>query len=50
MSSSAEKYIVDSFEPAYMSLGREELHARARAALEELKRCRACPRACDVNR
>ncbi|MFO7907820.1 MAG: radical SAM protein [Pirellulaceae bacterium] len=50
MSSSADQYVVDSFEPAYVSLGRDELSGRVTAALEELEHCGACPRTCNVNR
>ncbi len=38
------------FRPAYLSLLREELHARARRAVATLEDCRACPRDCRVNR
>lgn len=39
------------FAPAYLRLwGTGELQARARAAVESLRACRTCPRACGVNR
>jgi len=38
------------FQPAYRSLGLEELARRAAAALQSLSACRACPRDCGVNR
>ncbi len=36
--------------PAYLQLPRGELRRRARRAVEGLAACRACPRACGVNR
>ena len=40
-----------AFEPAYLKLHRKgELECRAEAALQELEKCRVCPRNCDVNR
>jgi putative pyruvate formate lyase activating enzyme len=36
--------------PAYLALGVDELGRRAAHALEELRRCRVCPRDCDVDR
>ena len=36
--------------PAYLSLGRNELHRRADRAVAALAECRACPRDCGVNR
>lgn len=45
------KFVVDDFEPAYMSVYRAgQLGKRVRAAVEELRDCRACPRNCGVNR
>ncbi|MCH8962128.1 MAG: radical SAM protein, partial [Bacteroidetes bacterium] len=38
------------FRPAYLSLLREQLQARARRAVATLEDCRACPRDCRVNR
>jgi len=38
------------FRPAYSSLPRGELHARAERAVASLADCRACPRDCRVNR
>lgn len=38
------------FIPAYLKLDRVELRARAARGLEELRRCRVCPRNCDVDR
>jgi putative pyruvate formate lyase activating enzyme len=38
------------FTPAYLGLGRDELRARAEAAIASLADCRACPRDCRVNR
>jgi len=38
------------FRPAYIYLGSEELHERARRAVAGLADCRACPRDCRVNR
>ncbi|NIN71510.1 MAG: radical SAM protein [Gemmatimonadetes bacterium] len=35
---------------AYLNLGSDELHKRARAAVAGLADCRACPRDCQVNR
>ena len=45
-----ERFVLDSFEPAYLSLSRSELDARVAAALKELEDCHACPRNCGVNR
>lgn len=43
--------VLDDWEPAYLgALRRGELAARADAAREELRSCRACPRDCGVNR
>ena len=41
----------ETFEPAYLALHRRgELKRRVEAAIQELGRCRVCPRNCDVNR
>lgn len=37
-------------QPSYLSLSRQDLDARVRAALQELERCEVCPRNCHVNR
>ena len=42
--------IMASFIPAYLRLDRDELRARAEAAVASLADCRACPRDCRVNR
>ena len=45
------KFLVESFEPAYLMLHRQGmLEARVEAALKELENCCACPRNCRVNR
>ncbi len=38
------------FQPAYLSLSRNDLHDRASRAIASLTDCRACPRDCRVNR
>ncbi len=45
-----QAFVVDPFEPAYLKLAPEALRARALAAPEELRDCRACPRDCRCNR
>lgn len=53
MSTSQSPFTIASadFEPAYMQLHRTgELFRRSREALRALKRCRVCPRDCDVDR
>jgi putative pyruvate formate lyase activating enzyme len=45
-----DAFVVDPFEPAYLKLEPEALRARAEAAPEELRDCRACPRDCRCNR
>ncbi len=46
-----ERFSIDDYEPAYLSLWRScELKARVEMARSELERCRVCPRNCDVNR
>jgi putative pyruvate formate lyase activating enzyme len=50
-SDSNQRFALERFEPAYLSLHRRgELAARAERALEELADCCACPRNCHVNR
>src|ERR687895_442658 len=45
------QFILDPFEPAYLSLYRlGEIQARVAAGLQELIDCCACPRNCHVNR
>lgn len=44
------RFVVDPFVPAYLALGATEIKARAEVALKNLAACRACPRACGVNR
>ncbi len=47
----ADRFLIESFEPAYLRARREGLlPARVEAALAELADCRACPRNCGVNR
>jgi putative pyruvate formate lyase activating enzyme len=41
---------MSAFTPSYLRLGRDELRARATAAVASLADCRACPRDCRVNR
>ncbi len=51
MQSERERFITEEFEPAYLAPGHlEELQRRARAAVESLCACRACPRQCGVDR
>jgi putative pyruvate formate lyase activating enzyme len=38
------------FTPAYLDLPRSALRERVERAVEELRRCRVCPRNCDVDR
>lgn len=45
-----QKYVVESFEPAYVGLAQSELSDRVARGLEELEDCTACPRECHVNR
>jgi putative pyruvate formate lyase activating enzyme len=40
----------NSWQPAYLELGRAELWSRAEMAVSSLADCRACPRDCGVNR
>jgi putative pyruvate formate lyase activating enzyme len=45
------RFVIEPFEPVYLELHRcGGLAARAKAALEELKDCCACPRDCHVDR
>jgi putative pyruvate formate lyase activating enzyme len=47
----AADFVLEGHEPAYLRLLREgRLRARAAAALEELRDCRACPRNCGCDR
>jgi putative pyruvate formate lyase activating enzyme len=45
-----ERFLLDPFEPAYLSLPRAELERRVGLGLRELEDCCACPRECRVNR
>jgi putative pyruvate formate lyase activating enzyme len=46
-----ERFLLEDSEPAYLGLLRRGgLEARVDAALAELRRCRVCPRDCDVDR
>jgi putative pyruvate formate lyase activating enzyme len=48
---SNSRFILDPFEPAYLSLCRSgEMGDRVRRALGELECCRACPRNCRIDR
>ena len=50
-SDAGAQYLLDPFEPAYLSLHRSgELSERVAAGLRELEDCCACPRNCHVNR
>lgn len=44
------RFLCDPFEPAYLSLSRDEINRRVAAGLRELEDCCACPRNCHVNR
>lgn len=44
------RFVVDRFEPAYLSLTADEIGHRVKAGLAELEDCCACPRNCHVNR
>ncbi len=44
------RFIVDPFEPAYLTLSPSEIDERVEAGLRELEDCCACPRNCHVNR
>jgi putative pyruvate formate lyase activating enzyme len=45
-----QRFIVDSFEPAYLTLSHHDWDDRVKAARDELASCRVCPRDCGVNR
>ena len=46
-----ERFLLDDFEPAYLSLSRSGAFGeRVERALRELESCRACPRDCGCNR
>ncbi|UCE03301.1 MAG: radical SAM protein [Candidatus Latescibacterota bacterium] len=49
-SNERQRFVLDPFEPAYVSLSASELSARVEAALRELEDCCACPRNCHVDR
>jgi putative pyruvate formate lyase activating enzyme len=44
------RFILDPFEPAYLSLSAAEIADRVARGLRELEDCCACPRNCHVNR
>lgn len=44
------RFILDRFEPAYLSLAADEIRNRVEAGHHELEDCCACPRNCHVNR
>ncbi len=44
------QFVLDPFEPAYLSLSEQELAERVAAGFRELEDCCACPRNCHVNR
>ena len=44
------RFVLDPFEPAYLSLSAEEIGRRVEAGHVELADCCACPRNCHVNR
>jgi putative pyruvate formate lyase activating enzyme len=44
------RFVIEPFEPAYLSLEKQELERRVEAARRELEDCCACPRNCHVNR
>ncbi len=43
-------FLLESFEPAYLSLTADEMAGRVAVGLHELEDCCACPRNCHVNR
>jgi putative pyruvate formate lyase activating enzyme len=46
-----DRFTIESLVPAYLNeRRRRQLRSRARAAVESLRSCEACPRACRVNR
>ena len=44
------RFVIEPFEPAYLSLPAGEVARRVEAGLRELEDCCACPRDCHVNR
>jgi putative pyruvate formate lyase activating enzyme len=45
------RFLLEDFEPVFLDTWRQgALDAKVEAALEELGRCRACPRHCDIDR
>jgi putative pyruvate formate lyase activating enzyme len=44
------RFVLDPFEPAYLSMAADELRDRVVAGHRELEDCCACPRNCHVNR
>jgi putative pyruvate formate lyase activating enzyme len=51
MTQNDDRFLIESFEPAYMKLFRSgELYRRSREAVRELQSCRVCPRDCEVDR
>jgi putative pyruvate formate lyase activating enzyme len=44
------RFVLDPFEPAYLSMGADEIGERVAAGHRELEDCCACPRDCHVNR
>jgi len=51
MSAAGPAFVIDPFVPAYLvPANRARLADKVTAALEGLRRCRACPRCCEVNR
>src|SRR3990172_8347624 len=44
------RFLMEDFEPAYLSLSAAQMAERVEAALKELEDCHACPRNCGVNR
>ena len=44
------RFILDPFEPVYLSLAAVEIGSRVEAGHHELQDCCACPRNCHVNR
>ncbi len=45
-----QRFLLETFQPAYLSLGAGALRARVQAGLDELADCCACPRNCHVDR
>jgi putative pyruvate formate lyase activating enzyme len=44
------RFVIDPFQPAYMTKGQGEVRKKVRAGLKELEDCCVCPRDCHVNR